>query len=96
MSKFRVGQPVVVVDDSPGYSSGRKFPLKRGSVTRIKGLSPNVSCTVAIEGDEVQQYWHEDRFRPLEEQSLTAQLAQKECERLVEERPEHVNEPVLS
>lgn len=34
------------------------------------------------------------RFRPIQEQSVSAKLAQEHVERIVEERPEHINEPV--
>lgn len=35
--------------------------------------------------------WYASRFRPIDD--LTASLARTESERLVEERPDHVNVP---
>ena len=36
------------------------------------------------------------RFRPIQEQSVSAELATELLERLVQEKPEHVNEPELA
>lgn len=91
MSNFKVGQRVVCVDDVPRYNT--PMILEKGRVYTVRAIG---------DGGEGLLLWelvcpltggfYADRFRPIIE-DLTASLARTENERIIEERPEHVNEP---
>lgn len=105
MATFRVGQRVVCVKAysqwpiSEGYTdevAGLYSCCKNWIALRKvldNGCSSGICrlCGTPYWGEELM--FPSNCFRPIEEQSLTAELAVKEVERIVEERPEHVNEP---
>lgn len=102
MGTFRVGQRVVcVISDGVFLTKGATYVASRTAemccgpaigvgINCGTGATKCTVCGSTSRGDEVM--FDERRFRPLIE-DLTAELARKESDRLVEERPEHVNEP---
>lgn len=106
---FRVGQKVVCVNKDPEHPLvvGRIYTItgcyntcKCGELvtvgiigsTRVGGISQCPTCdTISVDPTDEWRFLA-SRFRAIVE-DLTADLARKENDRLVEERPEHINEP---
>lgn len=101
MSNFRVGQRVVCVDGRWACLCGcglNGFGPKKEEVVTCDGDDPTHSGYVYLREYSTtiggkRASFDARQFRPIIEQSLTAELAEKLTESIVEERPEHVNEP---
>lgn len=94
---FKVGQKVVFVDDSGLYGPCVTHP-SLGHVYTVYAIGQHdagpdnlciVGCPNVVDGIDVG--FLPSRFRPIDD--LTAELAQAELSRVVEEKPEHLNIP---
>lgn len=100
---FRVGQKVVCVDDSnyrnPHLAHLFSNPPVRGRIYTVRGITAG-GLVLLKEIENPPYRWRDGfyepgylpfRFRPIDD--LTAELAQTELSRVVEEKPEHLNIP---
>lgn len=101
MSNFRVGQKLVCIKRDPWRfrSSGRVADGPAyGDVVTVLGPGSEQGYVALVEWRHTptSNSFRASAFRPVSEPDLTAELAASEVQRLVVERPEHINEPALS
>lgn len=75
MTPFKVGQKVVVVDDSNGYGNKEAVPnFKKGDIVKVESADSDM---IGVSGDD--RRWYYKRFAPIQSNysDATAEILEK-------------------